>query len=244
MIVNEARSLRCLLVRVEPGEDVLETLVDLAHDEEIDDAWVRGIGTLKKAELEPGGRFQRCRILTLEGTLSMRDGKASARLHVTLSRPAKDGVVGGKLLKAESVDVELRVECWQDAKEERAAGRWTAPDEAHEPAEAPAVSWADVAEVSAAPEATFVKEESTGQRVFDPPPDEGEEIQTLLPVKGDFIHHRMFGLCKVDRPDKGGGVVIRLPSGIRKTIRFDFMDVGAPRMEGSRRVFPVRPRKR
>lgn len=241
MIVNESRALRCLLVRIEPGEDVIERLVDLAHDEAIEDAWVRGIGTLESAELEPGQRFQRCRILTLEGTLSMRDGEAVARLHVVLSRPSKSGVVGGALVKGESVDVELRVECWQDAPPK---SETTGPTEAEDERDSAAgVSWADVAAVSAAPEAPFRKEESTGERVFDPPPDASGETGTVIPEKGDFIQHRQFGRCKVERPDKGGGIVIKLPSGIRKTLRLDFMDVGAPRMEGSRRVFPVRPRK-
>jgi hypothetical protein len=64
------------------------------------------------------------------------------------------------------------------------------------------------------------------------------------PEKGDFIEHRQFGLCRIDREDEDGGLIIRLPSGVRKVIKLDFMEVGQPRIEGTRRIFPVRPRRR
>lgn len=65
-----------------------------------------------------------------------------------------------------------------------------------------------------------------------------------MPQKGDWIDHRQFGVCRVDREDEDGGLVIRLPSGVRKTIKLDYMEVGRPRAEPNRRVFPLRPRKR
>ncbi|MBX3275941.1 MAG: hypothetical protein KF729_37140, partial [Sandaracinaceae bacterium] len=62
--------------------------------------------------------------------------------------------------------------------------------------------------------------------------------------KGDFVQHVQFGLCKVERSDGRGGLVLKLPSGVRKKVRLDFMDVGRPRRDDGRRVFPLRPRKR
>ena len=66
----------------------------------------------------------------------------------------------------------------------------------------------------------------------------------MVPEKGDFIQHRQFGRCKVEGPTKNGGIRVKLPSGIRKTLRLDFMDVGSPCREDGRRIFPVRPKKR
>jgi predicted DNA-binding protein with PD1-like motif len=108
-----------------------------------------------------------------------------------------------------------------------------------------AVSWADVAAVSAAPpvddrpsERAPVARGGAPKRAAD---DEGEE---LLPQKGDWVDHRQFGVCRVEREDEDGGLVIRLPSGVRKVIKLDYMEVGRPRAEPNRRVFPLRPRKR
>ena len=113
-----------------------------------------------------------------------------------------------------------------------------------------AVSWADVAAVSAAPEVAYTparRERAEAPGAKPPPiPDKRQaysaELDEPVPVRGDFIQHRQFGLCKVDREDKDGGLVIRLPSGVRKTIKLDFMEVGQPFDDGGRRVFPIRPR--
>lgn len=65
-----------------------------------------------------------------------------------------------------------------------------------------------------------------------------------IPQKGDWVDHRQFGLCRVEGEDEDGGLRIRLPSGVRKVIRLDFLEVLPPRHEGDRKVFPLRPRKR
>ena len=136
-----------------------------------------------------------------------------------------------------------------------ASSAWTRELEPEEPEPAPpeparstgGVSWADVAAVSAAPPVIEepvrrgrheVSRAPALRDTRDEPPDE------LQPQRGDFLEHRQFGLCKIDREDEEGGLVIRLPSGVRKTIKLDFMEVGQPRMEGTRRIFPIRPRKR
>ncbi|HJL20302.1 MAG TPA: DNA-binding protein [Sandaracinaceae bacterium LLY-WYZ-13_1] len=125
------------------------------------------------------------------------------------------------------------------------------------------VSWADVAAVSASPEVDAPpkrRQKGRAKRArgaqpptpaFEPPPmpstaDEPDDVydDEPTPEKGDFIQHRQFGQCKVDREDGRGGLVIKLPSGVRKTIKLDYMEVGQPRMEGRKRVFPIRPRKK
>lgn len=135
-----------------------------------------------------------------------------------------------------------------------------APDDEPAPVAAAStgVSWADVAAVSAAPPVERPARRAPAREPveppapgFRPPPiperrrtSEEEFMKELLPEKGDYVQHRQFGLCRVDREDGDGSLVIRLPSGVRKTIRLDFMEVGAPRQEGHKRVFPIRPRRR
>jgi len=120
-----------------------------------------------------------------------------------------------------------------------------------------AVSWAQVAAVSAAAEEDRIVEQAYAKAAPKPErpgraprestpaaPKASERTMEVVPEKGDFVQHRQFGLCKIEKTDGRGGVKIKLPSGVRKTLRLDFMDVGRPRMEKGRRVFPVRPRKR
>ncbi len=71
---------------------------------------------------------------------------------------------------------------------------------------------------------------------------QGGEEPTL--VKGDYVEHRQFGLCRVDGEDPDGALILRLPSGNRKHIRLDFLEVLPPRQDGERRIYPLRPRKR
>lgn len=66
----------------------------------------------------------------------------------------------------------------------------------------------------------------------------------FLPAPGDWVDHRQFGMCRVDRASEDGELLIKLETGRRKAIRLDFLDVLPPRMEGNRRIYPLRPKKR
>lgn len=120
--------------------------------------------------------------------------------------------------------------------------------------EAP-VSWADVAAASAEEEIDAEpafeplpqpKRQRPQPKAYEPPamPKKKQPSLEVVPSKGDFVQHRQFGLCKIEKTDGRGGIVIKLKSGVRKTVRLDFMDVGRPRQEGGRTVYPLRPRKR
>ena len=64
------------------------------------------------------------------------------------------------------------------------------------------------------------------------------------PKRGDYVEHRQFGLCRVEGVDPEGALIIRLTSGIRKTIHMDPFEPAPPRFEGDRRIIALRPRKR
>lgn len=88
------------------------------------------------------------------------------------------------------------------------------------------ISWAAVAAVS------------------ESAPRARDEEESREPQKGDFVEHRQFGLCRVEGEDPDGGTRVRLPSGARKVLRLDVMEVLPPRREADRTIFPVRPRSR
>lgn len=62
--------------------------------------------------------------------------------------------------------------------------------------------------------------------------------------RGDFVDHKQFGRCRVERLSEDGGLVIRLETGRRKLIKLDVLDVLPPREEGGKRIYPLRPRRR
>jgi len=101
-------------------------------------------------------------------------------------------------------------------------------------------AWAAVAAISAggaAPPVTAVE---------DPIADRGrpEEVEDFIPEAGDWVDHRQFGLCRVDRSTPDGELLIKLETGRRKEIRLDVLEVLPPRMDGARKIFPLRPRRR
>lgn len=71
-----------------------------------------------------------------------------------------------------------------------------------------------------------------------------DELDEPVLQKGDWVEHRQFGLCRVDGEDAEGAIIIKLPSGMRKHIKLDFLEVLTPRQDGERRIYPLRPRKR
>lgn len=80
--------------------------------------------------------------------------------------------------------------------------------------------------------------------VVDPIDDRGgAEGDDPTPEAGDWVDHRQFGLCRVDRATPDGELLIRLENGRRKEIRLDYLDVLPPRKDGARRIFPLRPKK-
>ncbi|MEM9194966.1 MAG: hypothetical protein AAGF12_37660 [Myxococcota bacterium] len=85
---------------------------------------------------------------------------------------------------------------------------------------------------------------------FKPPPlpEKRRQKEAFLdepqPEAGDYVDHQIFGKCRVDGEGPDGGLIIRLKSGVRKTIRLDFLQVLEPRVEDDAFVYPLRPRRR
>ncbi|MCA9534782.1 MAG: DUF296 domain-containing protein [Myxococcales bacterium] len=63
-----------------------------------------------------------------------------------------------------------------------------------------------------------------------------------IPEVGEYLDHRQFGVCKIERMDDDGGVLLRMPDKRKKLIKLDVLQVQEPRIEGNRIIYPVRPR--
>lgn len=290
MFVSESRHARRFVARVDRGEDVALSLKKLCQSERIRAGWIRATGHLEWAELvhwdperEAETRPRRIQgpllALSLEGNVSMRMGEPDVVLRGALSRETDAGVsvIGGQLVAASALALELVLEAFEDVrldrdedlptglalwKGERTPGviargsvRVTAPTSVSAssassptPTPTPAPSapsapaptaappppvsaWAQVAAVSADVE----RQKPLKSVAFD-------DDAVLEPKKGDWVEHRQFGLCRIDGEDAEGAIIIRLPSGMRKHIKLDVLEVLPPRHDGDRRIFPLRPR--
>ncbi len=116
------------------------------------------------------------------------------------------------------------------------------------------LDWAAVARASTRAEAPEASSPRRGSRPVVPaaaPPRDAPRVGAIAlpdeepqPKKGDWIEHRQFGLCRVEHDNVDGGILIRLPSGMRKVVHLEYLEVMPPRFDGDRRIFALRPRKR
>lgn len=111
MSVTESESVsHTFEIRFEPGDEILSGLTDLAKAEGITAAQVTGLGGLSSALLAFGdpsiGSFvfklipvdEKSELVSLVGTVSLRDGEPSVHLHAVLA--LSDGsTVGGHVLE-------------------------------------------------------------------------------------------------------------------------------------------------
>lgn len=129
MITGESATTRCVMGRVEDGEEVVAALGELARLERIDAGFVRGQGTVRGAELaryDPAARAYvaaaavpgPAELVSLQGSLSLEAGVATPWLWAVLA-PASGAPVAGRLVAARAVHVEFAVDVLDDGDLER-----------------------------------------------------------------------------------------------------------------------------
>jgi len=98
--------------------------------------------------------------------------------------------------------------------------------------------------------ASFGMERTTAP-AFEPVPlptkrrmTEAEFFKDPIPEVGDYVDHRVFGICLVEGESETGALYIRMENGIRKSIKLDIFEVQAPRDTDDRRIFALRPKRR
>jgi predicted DNA-binding protein with PD1-like motif len=236
----ETRASRHIVGRLFRGSRLQDAFRNLVDEHGIRTAWVNAIGAFEWIELteynqadrryEEAHRFERCELLSMQGNLSERDGEPFWHLHATVSlrEDGRDVTYGGHVVDGSVFALELRIDCFDELELKRLTDEATGLQlwaEVKPPALEAApdgVTWAMAAEVSGQAQPAAVDEHK--------------------PEKGDWIEHAKFGLCKIEGLSGDGVCIIKLPDARRKKIKIDAMQVLAPRRDGGRRVFPVRPK--
>ncbi len=132
MLVTSSQSVRSLVVRLNKGEDLAESLASLITTQRITVATVQGHGALEAVILDSydarartygdartfTGRLE---LISLQGHLSTREGHPDLYLHAAVARDTGNGVevLGGRLIEAQVVAVELTLLLHDDLLLER-----------------------------------------------------------------------------------------------------------------------------
>jgi predicted DNA-binding protein with PD1-like motif len=134
MISGESAVTRCVMGRVEAGEEVVAALRALARLERIDAGFVRAQGAVVAAELARYDGAARAyvgagvvtgpaELVLAQGSFSLEDGAAEPWLWAVVA-PAAGAPIAGRLFRATAVHVEFAVDVLDDGDLERR------PDEA------------------------------------------------------------------------------------------------------------------
>jgi predicted DNA-binding protein with PD1-like motif len=129
VIAGESAYTRCVMGRLEAGEELVAALRELARAERIDAGFVRGQGAVAAARLsryDPAARAYvaaasvegPAELVTLQGSVSLEEGLASPWLWAVLA-PAGGAPVAGRLVSASVVHVEFTVDVLDDGDLER-----------------------------------------------------------------------------------------------------------------------------
>ena len=158
MLVTSSQSVRSLVVRLNKGEDLAESLASLITTQRITVATVQGHGALESVILDSydarartygdarnfTGRLE---LVSLHGHLSTREGHPDLYLHAAVARDTGNGIelIGGRLIEAQVVAVELTLFLHDDLSLERSPETtgiptWRAGSSSSAPAPRPAPS--------------------------------------------------------------------------------------------------------
>lgn len=93
-------------------------------------------------------------------------------------------------------------------------------------------AWAAVAAASEAAESTAPRSTSAGGARGG-----------YVPARGEYIDHKVFGICRVEAVKPDGTMIIKLETGRRKQLKLDALEILEPKTGGSRVIYPVQMRR-
>ncbi len=257
------------LVRVTPGEDVLETLQQLAQGAGWREGFVTGCGGFQLVELDAGNgapvTLENATLLSLSGHLTRHDGEAALAMWATVLSQGERHE--GKVVAAVADAMLLMIEgITADAPSRVALTSSVLPTTT--PARtAPTPASPKTAEAAGAAEATrpvSVSPASAQRRGGYVPPsqsfrgkpmvrrrpvvtlDDDEDENPMLEA-GDLLKHPQLGLCVVEGDDPSGGTKVRVGEGRLRVLRLDALRIDPQPVtdEQGRRVFTcLGPRRR
>lgn len=253
MQLVEAKAISRGMVKVEPGEDLVESLQALARVAGWREAVVTGAGTLDLAELEMGGEtvtVEKAELLSLAGRIVfVGDGpKVSLCATVLVGGTTKSGriaaaMTGGLTLVVDAIHMPSGGGASVSASPSPPPARSSSPSRGSSPGPTPAAT----GPMNQPPSQSFTKQPMVRppmRRAFDL--DEDENDDNPIVNVGDHLQHPQLGLCEVVGEDGSGGTKIRLGSGKVRVLKLEALRVlrGAADEEG-RMIFRVAgPRKR
>ncbi len=245
------------MVRVEPGEDLIEALEALAQAAGWRDGYVTGAGVLELVELASGpdgatDTLENAELASLSGRIAHENNQAVARLRATV---LVDGTLHcGRIVAAMTGRLLLVVEAVvaQPAKVAADLGGATGSVDAAAstpPAVPPAIRpSANSTEAHAARSATKPLSQTFSTKPIPKrlPSSPGARDENPEVEPGDLLNHPQLGMCEVVGDDESGGTRIRVPSGRVRVLRLDALQVLAgEKDEQGRTVFRVAgPRRR
>ena len=129
MIAGESGHTRCVMGRLEAGEELVAALRELVRIERIDAGFVRGQGTVAAARLSRYDSAVRAyvaaasldgpaELVALQGSVSLEEGTPSPWLWAVLAPPG-GAPVAGRLVAATVVHVEFALDVLDDGDLER-----------------------------------------------------------------------------------------------------------------------------
>jgi predicted DNA-binding protein with PD1-like motif len=128
VIAGEGAVTRCVMGRIEAGEEVVAALRELARMERIDAGFVRGQGAVSEAEVArydatarayvPAAVTGPAELVSLQGSVSLEAGAPAPWLWALLA-PEEGPPVAGRLVRARAVHVEVAVDVLDEGDLER-----------------------------------------------------------------------------------------------------------------------------
>ncbi len=293
VLAFEGNKTRRIIVRIEYGERLVPTLLQIARERSIGAAWVSGNGiadtvSVATYEINTRGRTEARHISgpadlsAINGSISLQDGSPIIDLRGVVAKNGASEFVG-MILDAELLWGELFIEVFDDVsldrehdpqtgmhlwkKSERRmvpAPRYESRDEdafsrsRNEPERSRSDAWTRAS--SGSGRSVPITAELRAELRSSAPKPIGSPVAQALPEKkktndeellsepipenGDWLAHKQFGLCQVEGEDDDGATLVRIPSGVRKSIRLDIFRVMPARFEDGRKIYELEPRRK
>ncbi|MBP7125897.1 DNA-binding protein [Myxococcota bacterium] len=267
MLVSQMQEVRRFLGRLDPGQDLIAGLRTVCRENGVQTGWVQAWGLVRNPLVSCAGPEGRDLLAPevregvflvpgLAGSIALCNDEVDLRLAgagtpVSGGDPWTGVVRGGEVLHAEfwlmaGDDVVL----FRDDEDQTGLGPFVtampgrpAPSSSLRPAAVP------LREPPPAP-ATPASPSHPAPTVTPPPlrkpPEEvdNSDLYVLEMEVGDYIEHPRFGKCRILAAHEDDKVTIRLDNGKHVDLSLSVLRVLPPKMQGSRKVFPVELRRK
>jgi predicted DNA-binding protein with PD1-like motif len=259
VIVLESRQTRRLVGRLDRGQDLHTSILELCREHDVKTAALRALGSFETVELaeydqaarkwKPSRKLEGgMELLALEGNVSDKGGELALHAHVTVMRDRDSGIeiLGGHLVAARIFALELVLDVMDDVILHRAPDPetglvlWKTVEtveraEQAERVESPEPPKPRPAPVAPATATTWAKvAEASEQKEAAHVEEEGDELHP-----GDLLNHPTFGRCEVARVEDEF-VHVRVKSGRLLRLSLDVIKLFPVGKEDGKRVFRVR----